>query len=48
MIAIYKPCGVLKDAAGNVLDQFKAVGYGYIQKKRWYQTAAGHDRGDGT
>lgn len=27
MIAIYKPCGVLKDAAGNVLDQFKAVGY---------------------
>ena len=27
MIAIYKPYGVLKDAAGNVLDQFKAVGY---------------------
>ena len=27
MIAIYRPCGVLKDAAGNVLDQFKAVGY---------------------
>ena len=27
MIAIYRPCGVLKDAAGNILDQFKAVGY---------------------
>ena len=27
MIAIYKPCGVLRDAAGNILDQFKAVGY---------------------
>ena len=27
MIAIYKPCGTLKDAAGNILSQFKAVGY---------------------
>ena len=27
MIAIYKPCGTLRDAAGNVLDSFKAVGY---------------------
>ena len=27
IIAIYRPCGVLKDAAGNILDQFKAVGY---------------------
>ena len=27
MIAVYRPCGVLKDAAGNILDQFKAVGY---------------------
>lgn len=27
MIAIYKPCGVLRDAAGNILTQFKAVGY---------------------
>ena len=27
MIAIYRPCGVLRDAAGNILDQFKAVGY---------------------
>ena len=27
MIAIYRPCGVLKDVAGNILDQFKAVGY---------------------
>ena len=27
MIAIYRPCGVLKDAAGNILDRFKAVGY---------------------
>ena len=27
MIAIYKPCGVLRDAAGNILDRFKAVGY---------------------
>lgn len=27
MIAIYKPCGTLRDAAGNVLDRFKAVGY---------------------
>lgn len=27
MIAIYKPCGTLRDAAGHVLDQFKAVGY---------------------
>ena len=27
MIVIYRPCGVLKDAAGNILDQFKAVGY---------------------
>ena len=27
MIAIYRPCGVLKDAAGNILAQFKAVGY---------------------
>ena len=27
MIAIYKPCGTLTDAAGNVLDSFKAVGY---------------------
>ena len=27
MIAVYRPCCVLKDAAGNILDQFKAVGY---------------------
>lgn len=27
MIAIYKPCGTLRDAAGHVLDRFKAVGY---------------------
>ena len=27
MIAIYKPCGTLKDTAGNILSQFKAVGY---------------------
>ena len=27
MIAIYKPCGVLRDAKGNILTQFKAVGY---------------------
>ena len=27
MIAIYKPCGTLRDAAGHILDSFKAVGY---------------------
>ena len=27
MIAIYKPCGMLRDAAGQILDRFKAVGY---------------------
>ena len=27
MIALYKPCGTLRDAAGHILDSFKAVGY---------------------
>lgn len=27
MVAVYKPCGILRDAAGNRLDSFKAVGY---------------------
>ena len=27
MIAVYKPCGILRDAAGHILDRFKAVGY---------------------
>ena len=27
MIAVYKPCGTLRDAAGHILDRFKAVGY---------------------
>ena len=27
MIAVYKPCGTIRDAAGRILDQFKAVGY---------------------
>lgn len=27
MIAMYKPCGTLRDAAGQILDRFKAVGY---------------------
>ena len=27
MIALYKPCGVIRDAAGNLLHQIKAVGY---------------------
>ena len=27
MIAVYKPCGTLRDAAGRMLDNFKAVGY---------------------
>ncbi len=27
MIAMYRPCGTLKDAAGQILDRFKAVGY---------------------
>lgn len=27
MIAVYKPCGTLRDAAGQILDRFKAVGY---------------------
>ena len=47
MIAIYKPCGVLRDAAGNQLDQFKAVGYclptsdkvRYRMEGRWIQFA---------
>ena len=46
MIAIYKPCGVLRDAAGNQLDQFKAVGYclptsdkvRYRMEGRWSKT----------
>ena len=28
MIAVYKPCGTLRDAAGNQVLSFKAVGYG--------------------
>ena len=28
MIAVYKPCGSVRDAAGRMLDNFKAVGYG--------------------
>lgn len=27
MIALYKPCGVIRDTAGNLLHQIKAVGY---------------------
>ena len=27
MIAMYRPCGTLRDAAGQILDRFKAVGY---------------------
>ena len=27
MIAVYRPCGILRDAAGHILDRFKAVGY---------------------
>lgn len=27
MIALYKPCGTIRDAAGNILSQIKAVGY---------------------
>ena len=27
MIAMYKPCGTLRDAAGNMVNRFKAVGY---------------------
>lgn len=27
MVAVYKPCSILRDAAGNRLDSFKAVGY---------------------
>ena len=27
MIAVYKPCGMIRDAAGQILSQFKAVGY---------------------
>ncbi len=27
MIAMYRPCGTLKDAAGQIQDRFKAVGY---------------------
>lgn len=27
MIAVYRPCGTLRDAAGHILDRFKAVGY---------------------
>ena len=27
MVALYKPCGVIRDAAGNLLHQIKAVGY---------------------
>lgn len=27
MIAVYKPCGILRDSAGQILDRFKAVGY---------------------
>ena len=46
MIAIYKPCGVLRDASGNQLDQFKAVGYclptsdkvRYRMEGRWSKT----------
>ncbi len=47
MIAVYKPCSVLRDAAGNRLDSFKAVGYGlptspklkYQLQGRWTKTA---------
>lgn len=48
MIAIYKPCGTLRDAAGNVLSSFKAVGYclptapeiRYRMAGKWTKTAA--------
>ena len=29
MIAIYRPCEKMKDAAGNVIRQIKAVGYSF-------------------
>lgn len=43
MIAVYRPCGVLRDASGNQLQSFKAVGYGlptsdkvkYQMKGKW-------------
>ena len=47
MIAVYKPCGVLRDAAGHILDKFKAVGYclptsdkvRYRMEGRWSKNA---------
>ncbi len=47
MIAVYKPCGILRDAAGNVLSRFKAVGYclpvsgklQYRMEGRWTKSA---------
>lgn len=47
MIAVYRPCGVLKDAAGNAVQSFKAVGYclptsqkvRYRMEGRWTKSA---------
>ena len=47
MIAVYKPCGTLRDAAGRMLDNFKAVGYclptsnkvKYRMEGRWTKNA---------
>ena len=47
MIAVYKPCGTVRDAAGRMLDNFKAVGYclptsnkvKYRMEGRWTKNA---------
>lgn len=47
MIALYKPCGTIRDAAGNILQQIKAVGYclptsekmKYRMEGKWSKTA---------
>lgn len=47
MIALYKPCGTIRDAAGNILQQIKAVGYclptsdkmKYCMEGKWSKTA---------
>lgn len=47
MIAVYRPCGVLRDAVGNAVQSFKAVGYclptsqkvRYRMEGRWTKSA---------
>ena len=42
MIALYRPCEVMKDSIGNVVDKIKAVGYGLPISERLQYRLYGH------